>query len=330
MIRYGRGVATIIYPIGATAYSNPSRVFVKVTEQGRAVVLTGTSDVGQGSDTILSQIAAEELGLAFEQIELYSGNTRISPYDHGAGASRQTYIAGNALRMACEKVRNILLTAAAKLTDTDVDLLEIQEGYVVSKNNSTLLITIADLAHMIYQEEIHPFPIAEGHFDPDVTSLDNETGQGKPFSMYAFGTQIADVAVDDETGKVWVLRVAAAHDVGLPVNPMLIEGQIIGGVAMGLGYGLMEEVVVNETGVQNPNFVDYVIPTVMDMPEVHVALVPPSDNKNKTSKGIGEPSTVPIAPAIANAIFDAVGVRLYELPMKPENVLKAIRAKSLV
>jgi CO/xanthine dehydrogenase Mo-binding subunit len=328
MKKYGKGFASIIYPIGATAYSNPSLIVVKVTEEGRAVVLTGTSEIGQGSDTALSQIAADSLGIPFNHLKLISGNTHTSPYDHGAGASRQTYIAGSAIRDACSKVRNILLCAAAKLTGYDQKTLDIKNGIVIVKNGNRPLMSVAELAKEIYREDISPLPMAEGSFDPDVTKLDPENGQGRPFSMYAFATQVAEVEVDDETGEVEVLRIFAVHDVGIPVNPMLLEGQVIGGVAMGVGFALYEKIIVDDHGVSNPNFVDYILPTTMDVPEVFVQFLDEeTGEETQFSKGIGEPAVVPTAPAIANAIFHAVGVRMYELPMTPELILKAIKVK---
>lgn len=325
MKKYGKGIATIIYPIGATAYSNPSNVIVKVDEGGRAIVLTGTSEIGQGSDTILSQIAADELGIPLEQVDLYSGDTRINPYDHGAGASRQTYIAGNATRAACGKVRKILLQTAGEITHRDPSRLAIQDGRVIEKDSQEPILSVADLAKEIYEEEIYPQPMAEGTYDPDVTTLDPETGQGRPFSMYTFGTQIAEVEVDDETGEVDILRVTAVHDVGVLVNPMLLEGQVIGGISMGMGYATMEEILVDTHGVQNPNFVDYIVPTTMDMPKVQVKFLEPANGPD-ISKGIGEPATVPTAPAIANAIYDAVGVRINTLPITPEKIWSALKA----
>jgi CO/xanthine dehydrogenase Mo-binding subunit len=330
MKRYGKGFATIIYPIGATAYSNPSIIVVKVTEEGRAIILTGTSEIGQGSDTALSQIAADSLGFPFSQVQLISGNTYTSPYDHGAGASRQTYIAGNAVKEACSKVRDILLQGAAKLTGCSPGTLEISDGFVISQDNSKPLMTVAELAKVIYGEEISPLPIAEGRFDPDVTELAPETGQGRPFSVYAFATQVAEVKVDDETGEVEIIHISAAHDVGIPINPMLLEGQVIGGISMGIGYALYEKIIIDEQGVRNPNFVDYILPTAADMPEVDVVFLDETaGGETRFSKGIGEPSVVPTAPAIANAIFQAVGVRMYELPMTPESILKAINDKKI-
>jgi CO/xanthine dehydrogenase Mo-binding subunit len=158
--------------------------------------------------------------------------------------------------------------------------------------------------------------------------MDPETGQGKPFSTYVYATQIAEVEVDTETGQVDVLRVVAAHDCGTAINPMLVEGQVQGGVAMGLGFALSEEMVF-ENGVQaNPGLTDYLLPTMSDMPPVDVVIV---DNYDPTgpfgAKGVGEPTLVPTAAAVLNAIYDAVGVRLYSLPATPEKVLRALQGK---
>lgn len=151
------------------------------------------------------------------------------------------------------------------------------------------------------------------------------TGQGTPFENYVFATQIAEVEVDDETGEVDVLKVIAVHDCGTPINPMLVEGQIEGGISMGLGYALLEELVVENGKVENPNFVDYVLPTAMDMPEIEISLIENPDPLGPFgAKGIGEPATVPTAPAIINAIYDAVGVRIRELPVTPQKILNAL------
>jgi CO/xanthine dehydrogenase Mo-binding subunit len=172
-------------------------------------------------------------------------------------------------------------------------------------------------------------PIGSASFNPHTVALDPETGQGKPFGTYVYATQIAEVEVDDETGEVEVLRIVASHDCGTAINPMLVEGQVEGGVSMGVGFALQEEILFNDKGVQiNPNLTNYIMPTSLDMPEVEVDIVDNYDPSGPFgAKGVGEPTLVPTAAAIANAIYDAVGVRIYSLPATAEKVHAALKAK---
>ncbi len=287
--------------------------------------MTGTSDIGQGSNTVLCQIAAEELGISYVDVKVISSDTEVTPYDHGAGASRQTYIAGNAARTAAQKIKKVLFDIAGRDLQADPHRLYAKDGWIILEDDPQKRIPVSRAAKIAYSEANDPLPIAYGTYDPDVTSLDAETGQGIPFETYVFGTQIAEVEVDDETGEVEVLKVTAVHDCGFPINPMLVEGQIQGGISMGIGYALLEEIVVENGCVLNPNFVDYVLPTASDMPEVQIGFIESLDPRGPFgAKGIGEPATVPTAPAIINAIYDAVGVRIRELPATPEKVLQAL------
>ena len=172
-------------------------------------------------------------------------------------------------------------------------------------------------------------PIGSASWNPPTVAMDPETGQGKPFATYVYATQIAEVDVDDETGEVEVLRIVASHDCGTPINPMLVEGQVEGGISMGVGLALQEEMLFDAKGRQiNPNLTNYIMPTSLDMPEIDVDIV---DNYDPTgpfgAKGVGEPTVVPTAAAILNAIYDAVGVRITSLPATAEKVLAAIKAK---
>ena len=328
MKKRGKGIACMIYPIGFTSYPNPSSAFVKVNQDGTAVVLTGATDVGQGSTTALAQIAAEELGIDYDAVTMVTSDTERTPFDLGSVASRVTYIAGNAVKRAAGEAKQTLLQVAAEMLDVmGPDELAVGGGAVFVKNFPERNVPIAEVARQATMVKGRP-PTGDASYNPQTTFLDPETGRGTPYEAYVFATQIAEVEVDTETGEVEVLKIAAAHDCGTAINPLLVEGQIEGGVAMGLGFGLMEEMILEEGRVKNPQFTDYILPTALDMPEVEVSIVEdPISTGPFGAKGVGEPSLIPTAPAIINAIHDAVGVRLRDLPATPSKILAALKEK---
>lgn len=328
MLKRGKGIACMVYPIGFTSYPNPSAAFVKVNPDGTAVVLTGATDVGQGSTTVLAQIAAEELGIAYQDVTLVTADTERTPYDLGSVASRVTYITGNAVKRAAGEAKKTLLEVAAEMLDVvSADELDAGGGLVFVKNQPERNVSIAAVAKEATMVKGRP-PIGDGSYNPETTFLDPENGQGKPYEAYVFATQIAEVQVDTETGEVQVLRIAAAHDCGKAINPLLVEGQIEGGISMGLGFGLMEEMVFENGTVRNPQFTDYILPTALDMPKVDIAIVEEAASTGPFgAKGVGEPTSIPTAPAIINAIYDAVGVRIRDLPATRSKILAAIQEK---
>ncbi len=328
MKKRGKGIACMVYPIGFTSYPNPSAAFVQVNQDGSAVVLTGATDVGQGSTTALAQIAAEELGIAYDAVTMVTSDTQRTPFDLGSVASRVTYITGNAVKRAAGDAKKTLLQVAAEMLDVmSPDELEAGDGKIYVKNSPDRNVSVAAVAREATLVKGRP-PIGEGSYNPTTTFLDPETGHGKPYEAYVFATQIAEVEVDTETGQVDVLKIAAAHDCGKAINPLLVEGQIEGGVAMGLGYGLMEEMVLENGVVKNPQFTDYILPTALDMPLIETAIVEvPVSTGPFGAKGVGEPSLIPTAPAIVNAIYDAIGIRIYDLPATPSKILAALKEK---
>jgi CO/xanthine dehydrogenase Mo-binding subunit len=324
MKQRGKGIAVMVYPIGFTAYPNPGAAFVKVNQDGTVVLYVGTADVGQGSSTVLAQIAAEELGIEFDMVTVVAADTTLTPFDLGTVASRVTYIVGNAVQKAAAQAKQVLYEVAAEDLQVSPSGLASAQGYISVQGFPERRIAISAVAQKAYMGKGRP-PIGAGSFQPVTTMLDPETGHGKPYGTYVFAAQIADVEVDTETGEVEVLKITAVHDCGTAINPLLAEGQVEGGVAMGLGYGTMEEMVVEQGRVRNPQFTDYVIPTALDMPEIVTGLVERPDPTGPFgAKGIGEPSLLPTAPAIVNAIQDAVGVRIRDLPATPEKILKAL------
>jgi CO/xanthine dehydrogenase Mo-binding subunit len=328
MKRRGRGIGCMWYPIGFTVDANPSAAVVKVNEDGTATVLTGTVETGQGSLTVLGQIAAEALGIAADDVHLVSADTDVTPMDTGAIASRTTYVTGNAVGLAAEKAMAILFEVAAPMLQVMPSQLEARDRRIQVKGFPQRSVVIGEVAKRA-QVTLGQPPIGSASWNPPTVAMDPETGQGKPFSTYVYATQIAEVEVDDETGEVEIIRIVAAHDCGTPINPTLVEGQVEGGIAMGIGFALQEEMLFDAKGRQiNPNLTNYIMPTTLDMPEIEVDIVDSYDPTGPFgAKGVGEPSLVPTAAAILNAIHDAVGVRITSLPATSEKILTAIKAK---
>ena len=328
MKRRGRGIACMWYPIGFTVSANPSAATVKVNEDGTATLLTGTVETGQGSLTVLAQIAAEELGIATDDVHVVSADTDSTPMDTGAIASRTTYVTGNAVRLAAEKAKLILFETAAPMLGVKPEQLEARDRKIQVKGYPQRNIAIGEAAHRSQVVMGQP-AIGSASWNPPTVAMDPETGQGKPFSTYVYATQIAEVDVDDETGEVEVLRIVAAHDCGTAINPMLVEGQVEGGISMGIGFALCEQILFDGAGRQiNPNLTNYIMPTSLDMPEIEVDIVDSYDPTGPFgAKGVGEPTSVPTAAAILNAINDAVGVRITSLPATAEKVLAGIKAR---
>ncbi|MEW5786064.1 MAG: molybdopterin cofactor-binding domain-containing protein [Bacillota bacterium] len=328
MKKRGIGIACMQYSNGGTAYPNPSAMFVKINEDGSAVILAGATDVGQGSTTVLTQMAAEALGLPLDKVSVICADTKMTPFDFGTVASRLTYIAGKALLNACRDVLDTLLDVAGKELKVNKDSLVAKNGLIFMDGYPALNMTIQEAALKSYKIYGIP-PMGKGSFNPLTTFVDSEQGQGKPFDVFVYAAQVAEVEVDTETGVVEVLKLYAAHDCGRPINPGMAEGQVYGGIHMGFGYAVMEEILWREDGrMINPQLTDYMIPTALDMPELVCDLITdPEPTGPFGAKGIGEPSLLPTAPAILNAIYDAVGIRLYSLPVTAEKVFWALKEK---
>ncbi len=324
----GKGIGCMWYPIGFTVAANPSAATVKVNEDGTATLLTGTVETGQGSLTVLGQIAAEELGISTEDVHVVSADTDATPMDTGAIASRTTYVTGNAIQLAAERAKNILFEVAAPMLGVRPDQLEARDRKIQVKGYPQSALPVGEVANHAQNGAGTP-AIGSASYNPPTVAMDPETGQGKPFSTYVYATQIAEVEVDDETGEVQVIRIAAAHDCGTAINPMLVEGQVQGGISMGVGMALEEEMLFDDQGRQiNPNLTNYIMPTSLDMPHIDVDIVENFDPTGPFgAKGVGEPTAVATSAAILNAVYDAVGVRVPNLPATSEKVLAAIKAK---
>ena len=322
--RRGAGVACMWYGCGNTSMSNPSSMRVTLSRDGRVLFRNGAQDIGQGSSTIMLQIMAEALGLPMEGIDMVVSDTDLTEDAGKSSASRQTFVSGRATRMAGADLRAKMLALANAGPDAAIRL-----------DGDALRITGGDgVEHVV---ALGRLPVVEGDegdegdsivlegrgwFDPPSTPLD-ENGQGIPYATYGFAAQIASVEVDLELGTVTPRRIVAAHDVGAAVNPTLVEGQIEGGIAQGIGLALMEEYVPGRT----ENLHDYLFPTIGDVPEIECLLVEdPEPLGPYGAKGIGEPALIPTAPAILNAVHHAAGVRLRRLPILPHRVREALEA----
>jgi CO/xanthine dehydrogenase Mo-binding subunit len=313
----GVGIGCMWYGIGNTGVQNPSTARITMDRNGNVTLFTGCADIGQGSTTVLAQIAAEVLGLTPDAIRLVVADTKCTTNAGATSASRQTYISGNAVKDAAEKLTDVLMTAAVNKLKAPKSSLFLESGYVRDSADLNNKVGFSWLAQHIHQKGL---PLTwSGFFDPETVPLDAKTGEGVPYATYAFACQLALVSVDTLTGEVKVEKIVAAHDVGKAIHPENVKGQICGGVAMGIGFALMEEFVPGQT----LSFKDYLIPTCADMPEIVPIIVEsPEPSGPFGAKGVGEPALIPTAPAIINALADALGKRIYELPANLERVLE--------
>jgi aldehyde oxidoreductase len=315
-VRRGVGVAGMWYGCGNTSLPNPSTIRVGLKADGRIALHQGAVDIGQGSNTIVTQICADALGAPIERFDLVSGDTSITPDCGKTSASRVTFVTGKAAQMAGADLRRAIVGLA---DCCECAVIAFGDGCVtVTEGKKQHTITLCDLPRDKYGYVL----TREATFDPPTSILD-ENGQGIPYAVFGFGAHMAEIAVDIELGTVRVLKITAAHDVGRAINPTLIEGQIEGGAAQGLGQALMEEFFPGK----GENLHDYLIPSAGDMPPVESILIEdPSPIGPFGAKGIGEQAVIPTAPAILNAIHDAIGVRIHRVPATPDRIRAAILA----
>ncbi|MFZ0796678.1 MAG: molybdopterin cofactor-binding domain-containing protein [Terriglobales bacterium] len=313
-LRRGVGVAGMWYGCGNTSLPNPSTVRIGLKRDGRIALHQGAVDIGQGSNTIVTQICADALGVPIERFDLLSGDTAITPDCGKTSASRQTLVTGKAAQLAGEKLRRAILKLAGACDCARIHFDD--AGVTVRDGDNSHVLALGTLPL-----DEHGYVItSEATFDPPTSPLD-ENGQGVPYAAFGFGAHMAEIEVDIELGTVRVLKVTAAHDVGRAINPTLVEGQIEGGVAQGLGMALMEEFFPGK----GENLHDYLIPSAGDVPPVESILIEdPSPIGPFGAKGIGEQAVIPTAPAILNALHDAIGIRVQRIPATPDRVRAAI------
>jgi carbon-monoxide dehydrogenase large subunit len=307
-----------------------STAVVKLNADGSVTVLSSAVELGQGAYTALAQLVAERLGIALERVTIATPDTDYTPYDQSTSGSRTVFHMGNAVLRAVEDVARQLCELAAPVLDVPAATLEVRDGAVWPTSGGGPPRTFAELIRARYGAR---GSTVQGHgtFTPPAAQApDLETGQSpKVSAFWMYATQIADIEVDPATGRIRVLRVVAAHDVGRAVNPAGVEAQIEGGVVQGLGATLHEELLVRDGVVANPTFGEYRIPTTLDVPEIVPVIVEdPHEEGPYGAKGLGEPVLAPTSPAVANALHQALGVRIRDLPITPEKVLRALQAKA--
>lgn len=303
-----------------------SAATVKLNEDGTANVLTGASDVGQGSDTVLAMIAAEELGIPYHQIEMTTADTEVTPMDLGSYASRVTFIAGNAVRRAAADAKQQLLEAAADLLKAAPEDIVIENGVVSIKSTGEGSATVEEVIQHNFQYGPGIPIVGRGAYNAPTDRLNRETGEGNTSPAYSFGAQVAEVKVDLETGHVKVIRMASAVDCGIAINPTAVEGQVEGSVSGGIGQALLEGFYQRDGIMMNPSLLEYRLPQVTDMPVMETILVETREEEGPFgAKGVGEFVQIPTTAAIANAIYDAIGVRIYDLPITPDKILNALK-----
>ena len=329
-VKTGRGVAAYQQSYGRITWlHDTSEAWVGVEMDGTVVVRSGITDIGAGQVSALAQIAAELLGVSLDQVKIYHSDSATTPLAGTTTATRALYMSGNAARLAAEAVRGRLVARAAQEFGVEAGAVDLAESRAFVTDAPERSMTLEDLVALCAAEGIHRSELAMFRA-PFTDEIDPETGQGRVHPDYVFGAHAIEVAVDTETGEVTVLKSIGAHDVGQAINPAAVAGQIEGGAAQGQGFALSEAMIYREGQLMTPSFSEYLIPTAMDMPKVQSIILESRSGLGPFgAKGIGEPALTPVAPAIANAVADAIGTRVFELPITPERVVAAIeRAES--
>lgn len=299
-----------------------STALVKVEPEGGVNLFTGACDIGQGSDTILAMIAAETLGIPLDEVHVHSMDTSITPMDLGSFSSRVTFGAGNAVKKAAESVKAKLLDEVARVMEISSGDLVARDGRIYPAGNPDRGMSFGEAVEIYTSRK--GILLGEGSYTPPKLGGKFKGGKVGPSPTYSFSAQVAEVEVDPGTGKVKVLKITEASDCGFAINPLAIEGQVEGSIQMGLGQALYERVVLDVSGkILNPSFLDYKVPVAADMPEIMSIIVESQDEQGPFgAKEVGEGAIQPVIPAILNAIYDATGVRVKELPVSFERILE--------
>jgi xanthine dehydrogenase molybdenum-binding subunit len=324
-VKRGVGIASMLH-VGGGAKIYPSDgcgTILKIDDFAHVTLITGASEIGQGSETVLAQLVCEELGLPMSAVSVVNNDTDITPWDVGVHASRTTFIAGNSAIGAARKAKAKILAAAAAKTGIAEESLGLHDGCVVDASGKKLF-ELGKFLRGLHFSDRAELVMTSFYYEPPSKHQDKQF-KGDVSAAYAWATQVCEVEVDTATGIVRLLKVTGAHDVGRVLNRLGIEGQVEGGVVMGMGYALTENLLVENCAVKNPNFRDYKLVTAPEIPEMDVSFIETMDGEGpQGAKGIGEAPAICMAAAVANAIYNATGTRIYALPFTPENVYRAL------
>lgn len=329
-IKRGIGMASMLH-VGGGAKIYPSDgcgTILKIDDFAHVTLITGASEIGQGSETVLAQLVCEELALPLEAVTVVNNDTDITPWDVGVHASRTTFIAGNSAIGAARKAKAKILAAAAAKVGQPAETLDLRAGCIVESATGKKLIETAKLIRSLHFSDRAELVVTTHYYEPPSKHQDRAF-KGDVSAAYAWATQVVEIEIDTMTGIIRMLNVTGAHDVGRVLNRLGIEGQIEGGIVMGQGYALTENLIVENGVVRNPNFRDYKLVTAPEIPEMDISFIETMDGEGpQGAKGVGEAPAICIAAAVANAIHNATGVRIYALPFTPENVYRALKGKA--
>ena len=325
-IRIGRGCSSYFQAYGRITWMHDtSQAWVGLEQDGTVLVRAGVPDLGAGQINSLCQIAAEVLGVPLERVSVYATDSALTPLSGTSTATRQLYMSGNATLLAASAVRKVLVDRATQYFEEGAEALDLADGRAFVKNDPAQALDLSQLAKVCASEGL-PLANLAMFKAPFTDPIDPATGQGRVFPDFTFGAYGVEVAVDMETGEVTVLNAVTCSDVGRAINRAAAIGQLAGGGMQGLGYALMENLIVDQGVIKTPSLAEYLIPTSMDFPTTQVILVESGSGVGPFgAKGIGEPSLTPAAPAVASAVSDAIGVPIRELPITPERVLNALK-----
>jgi CO/xanthine dehydrogenase Mo-binding subunit len=329
-LKRGYGVSSFCFGLGyGDGFPDTSRARCRFAEDGVLELYTGGTEVGQGLTTIMAQIAAQECGVNAEDVRVIWADTHRTPESGSASATRQTYFTGSAVKIAASELRWQILDIGSTFLGLSWDEMDLQGGYMIDKHHPERRVPIADV---LKAGRERGFSLeASGIFKPPTLEADPAGLSPRAFITYLFGSHACSVLVDTVTGEVTVEKIVAVHDVGRAINPMLVSGQIEGGVVQGLGMALMEEVIHREGRMMNPGFTDYILPTLVDVPPIEAVILEHADPGGPFgARGIGEPPLIGTPPAIMAAIHDAIGTQVGALPATPERVWRAIQESKTV
>ncbi len=326
-IKRGVGMASMLH-VGGGAKIYPSDgcgTILKLDDFAHVTLMTGASEIGQGSETVLAQLVCEELGVPLESVTVVNNDTDITPWDVGVHASRTTFIAGNSAIGAARKARDKILAAAAKVSNLKAEDLDLRQGQIVRAADGQVIMSLSKMLRSLHFSDKAELVMTTHYYEPPSVHQDKEF-KGDVSAAYAWATQVVEIAVDTDTGIITLEKVTAAHDVGRVLNQLGIEGQIEGGIVMGQGYAMTEDYRVVDGRVVNPNFRDYKLVTAPEIPEMDITFIETMDGEGpQGAKGVGEAPAICMAAAMANAIENATGVRMTKLPFTPENVYRALK-----